>query len=285
MTEEDIFNSQPAAGHISYRLPSISKLFNLPEENFDHYQVMTFEISVIAAAEPFPYHLKCASLSKCRVYYRRAYTPTIYYLQPRVTYSESYTQVFFNPANTLTLITDLDSDEFPFINAKIAGNLIDFEFSVDSSTTWNNWVLGSARGQIGDGTISKNQNITMMWETGRSAVALSESLFCDFKQVNCYQAKSLPVIYDISANTGYNTGGQNLTIKGFGFDSGTIKAMVDGQECHVTSFSRHEFDCTVKARTGVSDLTVPTIGQHGVWRKFVNQTGGDWINYNRLHEA
>ena len=245
MTEEDIFNSQPAAGQISYRIPSISKLFNLPEENFDHYQTMTFYVSVIAQAQPFPYHLKCKSTNKCRVIYRRSYTPTIFYLSPRVTYAESYTEVFFNPANTLTLIKDLDTDEFPFINAKVGGNLIDFEFNEDSESTWSNWVLGSTRGQIGENTISKNQNITMMWETGRSAVAIAQSLFCDFDQSNCYQAKSLPVIYNISANIGYNTGGQNLTIAGYGFDSGVIKAMVDGKECKVTSFGRYEFDCTV----------------------------------------
>lgn len=145
-----------------------------------------------------------------------------------MTYADSYTQVFFNPGNTLTLIKDLDTDEFPFINAKVGGNLIDFEFSVDSTTSWNNWVLGSSRGQIGEGTISKNQNITMMWETGRAAISVPESLFCDFNQTNCYQAKSLPVIYNISSNIGYNTGGQNLTIKGYGFDSGIIKAVVDG---------------------------------------------------------
>jgi len=107
----------------------------------------------------------------------------------------------------MTLIKDLDTDEFPFINAKVGGNLIDFEFNEDSESSWSNWVLGSTRGQIGENTISKNQNITMMWETGRSAVALAESLFCDFNQSNCYQAKSLPVIYNISANIGYNTGG------------------------------------------------------------------------------
>ena len=48
MSEENIFGSNPAAGTIAYRLPSISKLFNLPEENFDHYQTMTFYVSVIA---------------------------------------------------------------------------------------------------------------------------------------------------------------------------------------------------------------------------------------------
>jgi hypothetical protein len=241
---------------------------------------MTFYVSIIAQAQPFPYHLKCGSLSKCRILYRRSYTPTIYYISPRVTYAESYTEVFFNPANTLTLIKDLDTDEFPFINAKIGGNLIDFEFSINSETTWSNWVLGGTRGQIGENTISKNQNITMMWETGISAVALAESLFCNFNQSDCYQAKSLPVIYNISQNVGYNTGGQNLTITGYGFDSGLIKATVDGQPCLVTSFGRHEFDCTVQKRDGISDLNIPHIGQHGVSRDFINKTSG--IDYNNI---
>jgi len=35
--------------------------------------------------------------------------------------------LFFNPASTLQLVKDLDTDEIPFINAKIGGNLIDFE--------------------------------------------------------------------------------------------------------------------------------------------------------------
>jgi hypothetical protein len=84
------------------------------------------------------------------------------------------------------LIKDLDTDEFPFINAKIGGNLVDFEFSVDSESTWSNWVLGSSRGQIGENTIAKSQNITMMWETGQAAVALAESLFCNYDQSQCY---------------------------------------------------------------------------------------------------
>lgn len=120
------------------------------------------------------------------------------YLQPRVTYADSYTEIFFNPANTMTLIKDLDDDELPFINARIGGNLIDFEFSSDSETTYNNWVVTSQRGQIGEGTISKNQNVTMVWETGMAATALAEATFCSFNQSECYQAKSLPVIYNVS---------------------------------------------------------------------------------------
>jgi hypothetical protein len=94
--------------------------------------------------------------------------------------------VYFNPANTLTLIKDLDNDELPFINAKVGGNLIDFEFSANSETTYNSWVITSQRGQIGEGTISNNQNVTMMWETGTAAVALAESTFCSYNQSECY---------------------------------------------------------------------------------------------------
>jgi hypothetical protein len=35
-------------------------------------------------------------------------------------------------------------------------------------------------------------------------------------------SKIVPVIFDISYNQGYISGGQNLTIKGFGFMSGNI---------------------------------------------------------------
>lgn len=47
----------------------------------------------------------------------------------------------------------------------------------------------------------------MMWETGKALVSKQESTFCNFNQSDCYQAKSIPVIFDISENLGYKTGG------------------------------------------------------------------------------
>jgi hypothetical protein len=44
----------------------------------------------------------------------------------------------------------------------------------------------------------------------------------------CYHSKTVPVMHSISANTGYMTGGQNITVTGYGFDNGTIEATVDG---------------------------------------------------------
>lgn len=214
---------------------------------------------------------------------RKDYTPMIHYITPRVTYYDSYTQVVFNPKNTLHLIKDLDGDEMPFINTKIGGNLIDFEFAVDSKTEYNPWTRNRARGQIGENTISKKQDITMMWETGKAVVASHESTFCSFDQTDCYQAKSIPVIFDISENLGYKTGGQNITVKGYGFDTGVIDAKVDGQVCDVTAFSKYEFSCKVNAKDVASDLSKKHVGQHGISKKFINSTKG--INIDNLENT
>lgn len=43
---DDQFNSNPGVGLIAYRLPSMSTLFNMPEEKFDSFASMTFELRV-----------------------------------------------------------------------------------------------------------------------------------------------------------------------------------------------------------------------------------------------
>jgi len=94
----------------------------------------------------------------------------------------------------------------------------------------------------------------MMFETGNAAIQDTESKICDFNNSNCYQAKSIPVIFEISENIGYTTGGQNITVKGYGFDAGNVNAVIDGQNCTITSTSRYEFDCTLQPKENASDL-------------------------------
>jgi len=50
----------------------------------------------------------------------------------------------------------------------------------------------------------------------------------------------------------------------------------------VTSFGRHEFDCTLQSKTGISDLNKPHIGQYGISRDFINKTSG--INYSKIDD-
>ena len=88
---------------------------------------------------------------------KRDYTPYIHYISPRVTYYESKIMVVFNPRNVMNLIKDLESDELPFINFKIGGNLVDFDESdeVDAETTFTANKKNTVLGKIGEGPISK----------------------------------------------------------------------------------------------------------------------------------
>ena len=77
------------------------------------------------------------------------------------------------------LIKDLSDDERPFINGKIGGNLIDFE-KISSTTYYSAYKRNSVLGAIGEVPISKNQSVSMMWETGKSVISLPEANFCNF---------------------------------------------------------------------------------------------------------
>jgi len=112
----------------------------------------------------------------------------------------------------------------------------------------------------------------MLWETGQAGMKDHKMLHCSFDNKTCYHAKTVPVIHELSSNTGYISGGQNLTIKGYGFASGTIVAKIGDLPCAVTSQDKYQFSCTVKDSPAVSDLTKPFVGSHGLRKTFVNTT-------------
>lgn len=173
-------------------------------------------------------------------------------MNPPVIYLDSMTEVVFNPKSIMSLISDLPSDELPFINTRIAGNMIDFEFNIDSETSFSSWSDNNAMGQVGDMTPAGDNNITMLWETGWATEHEASVQTCSFDNQTCYKVKSVPVIYEISANSGYKTGGQNLTILGNGFQYGDSVVSVDGVNCTVTQKSKTQIDCTVEAAANVS---------------------------------
>ena len=70
----------------------------------------------------------------------------INHLNPPVVYLDSMTEVVFNPKSVTNLIQDLSSDEMPFINVRIGGNQIDFEYNVEYETSFRKWHLNNAMG-------------------------------------------------------------------------------------------------------------------------------------------
>lgn len=98
---------------------------------FDEFQTLTFEVQLIANTDLGAQTLECRNPSNCYVSFRKTHTPVVYYLSPPIVYYESMTDIFFDPKYTTQLIQDLAADEMMFINAKIGGSLVDFEFNVD----------------------------------------------------------------------------------------------------------------------------------------------------------
>lgn len=125
----------------------------------------------------------------------------------------------------------------------------------------------------------------MLWETGNSWTQRNTVKTCSYDNTDCYEARTVPVIFDISQNTGYLTGGQNLTVRGFGFNHKKIDVKIDGAPCTVTRYMDDKFDCQVSSKAEISKIDTPQLGQHGVKRSYWK--GGNWKvdkpKYSTLH--
>lgn len=208
LTEDDAFGSNTVAGFLSYRLPSLPTLLQVDMEMLDQYEFMIFELRLFVDDDLLgPQTLTCDTVSYCQIYFKKSTTPVVYEIAPPVVYYGSDVFVWFDPKSTTSLIEDLPTDEMPFINAKIGGNLIDFEFNVDFDTYFSHWQRNSVKGVVGDQQPAANHDISMLWETGQSVIQPQESVHCSYDNSTCYTAKTVPVIFGKSSATGYTTGG------------------------------------------------------------------------------
>jgi len=124
-----------------------------------------------------------------------------------VVYYESKTAVWFDPHSIPNLLTDLQMDDMPFIYTKVGGALLDFEGHVSFDTSYSQWYRNYALGKVGDNSVFGNQDVKMLWETGFAKPVAGEIMHCSYDHQTCYQAQTVPVIFDLSSNTGYTSGG------------------------------------------------------------------------------
>jgi hypothetical protein len=252
-------------------------MFGMPIEAFDTYHTLTFTVSVLAAHEilEVPKEITCKVASNCKLVYHRSYTPILYYLSPPVVYHSAYTDLWFDPRSTPNLIQDIQQDRMLFINARVSKALMDFEFNVNAETRFNQWSMNRVRGQVGELPIAANHTISMQWETGRARVLDHFATHCDIKNETCYQAKNVPVVFNISDRIGYSSGGQNLTISGHGFSAGNITVTVDGVPCDVTQYQDDSMSCEINPKSTISQAGHYS-GSHGLRRSFYNSSTWMW---------
>lgn len=95
--------------------------------------------------------------------------------------------------------------------------------------------------------------------------------------------KAIPVIFNISSNTGYTNGGQNLTIYGHGFNSDNISVTVDGVDCIVSYYKEDSVSCEVQSKSAPSVHNVSQLGSHGLLSRFLNYSDkSEYLHLDKL---
>jgi len=156
------------------------------------------------------------------------------------------TFIHFDPRYVQNLNDNpIPEDQKPFINARIGGTLIDFDDFVTNEDSYSAYTRNTVKGRVGDQNPSHNNSISMLWNTGNAQVLDWQALTCSYDNSTCYHAKTVPVIKQVSSHNGYTTGGQHLTIIGWGFNSPNITAIVDGVPCKVIKYQKDQFTCEI----------------------------------------
>ena len=278
---DDAFNSNPMLGFITYRIPSPHELFGVSPENFDMYDSLHFWISV-KAPDVFgeEQHMQCQSWDRCMVRFLRSHTPVVFHLSPPVIYYEAVTELWFDPMYTLSKVQNLQQDEMIFVNTEIGGSKLDYEFRVDADTTFHYWYDNKVLGTVGDIPVGHDKDIKMLWEVGYAFVSQEEATHCSYDMKKCYMAMAVPSISGISANQGYTSGGQNLTIHGHGFAGPNVTVKVAGYDCKVLQAQDSSISCEVQPTSAPTPANGLYVGAHGLNTKFYNTSNLNyWNNY------
>jgi hypothetical protein len=142
---------------------------------------------------------------------------------------------------------------------------------VNEGTSFSAWTTNQVRGVVGKVTANPSSSLLFQVAAGNAYIDEVTSVTCDITGVTCYKAKSIPVITSVSANTGFTTGGQLLTLTGYGFNSTTAAVTVDGVTCAVKSFSATSLTCQTGSK-GSASVTGNQVGQQGLKREVYNAT-------------
>jgi hypothetical protein len=88
-----------------------------------------------------------------------------------------------------------------FVSARIGPSVMDFENTVTSEDTfagYNGFASESVLGKVGELTVGQVDDVTLLWEVGKSYTGADSMTHCTYDNQTCYKALAVPVIFDIS---------------------------------------------------------------------------------------
>ena len=121
----------------------------------------------------------------------------------------------------------------PMEELSFDGVLNNWEDTIDEETRYSNWRIRNLRALVGDQKPNRNTEPRARFITGDTEMRPS-SEHCNFAGDDCWQVRTHAKIESISANSGNTSGGQELTITGWGFEDGA-DITVAGVPCQVVS--------------------------------------------------
>lgn len=194
LSEDDQFTSAPRQNRLTYSAPSISTLFNLPEDNFRSFSSVKMNLEVK------PGFLGGTSLgcdSNCDVYYSWDYTPQIKYMVPSKVYPGMQASVVLNPARA----PNYKHAKQLAVDARIDGTMLNVEGLFDEGFNFH------AYGEVGWTGIVETQHanpdaeITAFYRgAGHSLLDKQTLPTCLFDDTTCYNAQVMPTVTSISHN-------------------------------------------------------------------------------------
>lgn len=124
LTEDDSFLSATKHGFIVYRIPAVHKIMQVSEAALATFDTLDMTVQVYSALPEGGEVLKCSGGwgNRCRIRFKRSVTPVIYYMNPPVVYQDAEINLSFDSKAVANVISELASDEMPFINFKIGGS-------------------------------------------------------------------------------------------------------------------------------------------------------------------
>jgi len=90
LSEDDVFNSQPALGVLAYHVPYLFSLLRISQDKVSMFNSLSFTHDIVVNDE-METELLCNDKRVCIIYCIRTFAPVTDYISPPVTYFESLT--------------------------------------------------------------------------------------------------------------------------------------------------------------------------------------------------
>ena len=119
-----------------------------------------------------------------------------------------------------------------------------------------------------------------------NAFLRDSSKHCNFAGDECWYVRTHPKIDSVSSSSGYTTGGQELTISGWGLKGislDDVEVLVDGVACTVTSSTLEIITCVTGETATVSNDGVSQPGSPGLTQERLDGSG--WPSWAQRYDG